>query len=274
MKAKVLWDFGDGQTSESLNPGHVYLHPGVYRVTLTVKRPAATSKRRTGSRSTARGGCRAARSGSTRSTIISRRSGPMTPRGSTPWCWGNSCRPTSRSATRRAGRPTKTRRRQPTRRPTTRARTRASVHGGPRPRPSAGPRRKRNKPATPSRPKPRGTRRRRRGRQDGLRQGVGCQGDEDLFKLAERVGPLARDALGDVAVGDGNLDRCRRQDRRRPASGRVPDPRGRRRRERPGGRRPGEAAVGRGHGGARQGQAWRGGEPIAADLGRLPRPEG
>jgi predicted negative regulator of RcsB-dependent stress response len=37
MKAKVLWDFGDGQTSEDLNPGHVYLHPGVYRVTLSVK---------------------------------------------------------------------------------------------------------------------------------------------------------------------------------------------------------------------------------------------
>ena len=36
--SKALWDFGDGQTSEELNPTHVYLRPGLYAVKLTVKR--------------------------------------------------------------------------------------------------------------------------------------------------------------------------------------------------------------------------------------------
>ena len=36
--AKYQWDFGDGQTSEFNNPGHVFLHPGAYRVALTLKR--------------------------------------------------------------------------------------------------------------------------------------------------------------------------------------------------------------------------------------------
>lgn len=38
MSAKILWDFGDGQTSEKPNVDHVYLHPGLYTVTLNVKR--------------------------------------------------------------------------------------------------------------------------------------------------------------------------------------------------------------------------------------------
>jgi TolA-binding protein len=39
MKGKLSWDFGDGQTydGESPSPVHVYLHPGLYAVTLTVK---------------------------------------------------------------------------------------------------------------------------------------------------------------------------------------------------------------------------------------------
>lgn len=36
--SKALWDFGDGQTSEELNPTHVYLRPGLYAVKLSVKR--------------------------------------------------------------------------------------------------------------------------------------------------------------------------------------------------------------------------------------------
>jgi PKD repeat protein len=38
LKAKVEWDFGDGQKAEVPDPVHVYLHPGVYTVTLTVTR--------------------------------------------------------------------------------------------------------------------------------------------------------------------------------------------------------------------------------------------
>lgn len=37
-KSKMLWDFGDGQTSEEPNAFHVYLRPGLYTVKLTVKR--------------------------------------------------------------------------------------------------------------------------------------------------------------------------------------------------------------------------------------------
>ncbi len=32
------WDFGDGQSSNELNPNHVYLRPGLYEVTLTIRR--------------------------------------------------------------------------------------------------------------------------------------------------------------------------------------------------------------------------------------------
>jgi len=38
LKARVEWDFGDGQTSETSSPEHVYLHPGLYTVKLTIKR--------------------------------------------------------------------------------------------------------------------------------------------------------------------------------------------------------------------------------------------
>jgi PKD repeat protein len=38
MKSKLLWEFGDGQTAEVANPTHVYLHPGLYTVKLTIKR--------------------------------------------------------------------------------------------------------------------------------------------------------------------------------------------------------------------------------------------
>ncbi|MGA1779743.1 MAG: PKD domain-containing protein [Planctomycetota bacterium] len=34
-----LWEFGDGSTSTSLAPGHVYLDPGTYSITLTVTGP-------------------------------------------------------------------------------------------------------------------------------------------------------------------------------------------------------------------------------------------
>jgi TolA-binding protein len=39
LKGKLSWDFGDGQTYEGeiQTPVHVYLHPGLYTVTLTVK---------------------------------------------------------------------------------------------------------------------------------------------------------------------------------------------------------------------------------------------
>lgn len=36
-KAKFKWDFGDGQTSELPNPDHVYLRPGLYAVSFSVK---------------------------------------------------------------------------------------------------------------------------------------------------------------------------------------------------------------------------------------------
>jgi len=38
VNAKVLWDFGDGQTGEGPNPVHVYLHADTYTVTMTVRR--------------------------------------------------------------------------------------------------------------------------------------------------------------------------------------------------------------------------------------------
>ena len=37
-KARVQWNFGDGQISDKLDTDHVYLHPGVYPVSLSVKR--------------------------------------------------------------------------------------------------------------------------------------------------------------------------------------------------------------------------------------------
>ena len=42
LKARVLWEFGDGQTSEEPNPVHVYLRPGLYPVKLSVKRGTRT----------------------------------------------------------------------------------------------------------------------------------------------------------------------------------------------------------------------------------------
>ena len=39
---KVQWDFGDGQTSDLLNVDHVYLRPGVYPVKLSVRRGGKT----------------------------------------------------------------------------------------------------------------------------------------------------------------------------------------------------------------------------------------
>ncbi len=36
--ARVHWDFGDGQTAEQLNVDHVYLRPGLYPVTLSFRR--------------------------------------------------------------------------------------------------------------------------------------------------------------------------------------------------------------------------------------------
>jgi len=38
-KAKIQWDFGDGQTSDQPDPMHVYLRPGIYTVKLSVARP-------------------------------------------------------------------------------------------------------------------------------------------------------------------------------------------------------------------------------------------
>jgi len=40
--AKLQWDFGDGQTSRMANPQHVYLRPGLYSVTLSLRRGAKT----------------------------------------------------------------------------------------------------------------------------------------------------------------------------------------------------------------------------------------
>ncbi|HIQ21555.1 MAG TPA: PKD domain-containing protein [Planctomycetes bacterium] len=40
LKARLRWDFGDGQTSRDPNPFHVYLRPGLYTVTLSVRRGA------------------------------------------------------------------------------------------------------------------------------------------------------------------------------------------------------------------------------------------
>ncbi|MFO0908019.1 MAG: PKD domain-containing protein [Isosphaeraceae bacterium] len=34
-RSRLHWDFGDGQTSTLPDPNHIYLHPGVYRVSLT-----------------------------------------------------------------------------------------------------------------------------------------------------------------------------------------------------------------------------------------------
>ena len=42
LKAKVRWEFGDGQTSEEANPFHVYLRPGVYPVKLSIRRGPRT----------------------------------------------------------------------------------------------------------------------------------------------------------------------------------------------------------------------------------------
>ena len=39
---RSLWDFGDGTTSRSKDPTHVYKTPGVYTVTLTVSGPAGS----------------------------------------------------------------------------------------------------------------------------------------------------------------------------------------------------------------------------------------
>ncbi len=39
--AKYQWDFGDGQTGDQQNPGHVYLHPKYYVVTMTLRRGAS-----------------------------------------------------------------------------------------------------------------------------------------------------------------------------------------------------------------------------------------
>lgn len=38
LNAKITWEFGDGQTSAEANPQHVYLRPGLYTVRLTVRR--------------------------------------------------------------------------------------------------------------------------------------------------------------------------------------------------------------------------------------------
>ncbi len=37
-----LWDFGDGSTSYAENPSHIYLHEGVYTVTLTASNPGGS----------------------------------------------------------------------------------------------------------------------------------------------------------------------------------------------------------------------------------------
>jgi TolA-binding protein len=40
--ARFHWQFGDGQTSQEASPVHIYLHPGPYQVTLSVKRGTKT----------------------------------------------------------------------------------------------------------------------------------------------------------------------------------------------------------------------------------------
>jgi len=42
MRAKVSWDFGDGQTGNQLNADHVYLRPGVYPVAYSLKQGTRT----------------------------------------------------------------------------------------------------------------------------------------------------------------------------------------------------------------------------------------
>ncbi len=42
LKAKIRWDFGDGQSSEEPSPAHVYLTPGLYTVTLSITRGLRT----------------------------------------------------------------------------------------------------------------------------------------------------------------------------------------------------------------------------------------
>ncbi len=44
VNAKHLWSFGDGQASEYTSPGHVFLHPGIYQITLTLQRGAKQPK--------------------------------------------------------------------------------------------------------------------------------------------------------------------------------------------------------------------------------------
>lgn len=41
-QAKARWDFGDGQTSDELNPEHVYLRPGLYTVKLSLRHNGKT----------------------------------------------------------------------------------------------------------------------------------------------------------------------------------------------------------------------------------------
>ncbi|MBN2022057.1 MAG: tetratricopeptide repeat protein [Pirellulales bacterium] len=40
--AKLQWDFGDGQTSDQARPAHVFLRPGVHRVSLSLRRGTQT----------------------------------------------------------------------------------------------------------------------------------------------------------------------------------------------------------------------------------------
>jgi TolA-binding protein len=42
LQCQPSWEFGDGTTSESRDPNHVYFRPGDYTVTLTLKSPATT----------------------------------------------------------------------------------------------------------------------------------------------------------------------------------------------------------------------------------------
>ncbi|MBN1395070.1 MAG: PKD domain-containing protein [Pirellulales bacterium] len=42
--AKIHWDFGDGQSSDLPNPEHVYLRPGLYTATLSVRRGVRTDE--------------------------------------------------------------------------------------------------------------------------------------------------------------------------------------------------------------------------------------